>query len=165
MAEQILYVRVSKTFFLLALISCLFMECFFGGLAIFSVYTLVKGEFSSPDMFSGMIFLLCFSLVLCVLLLIALCYLIKGYKKQIDIYEQDRMYRKIGDKVLFEIKYKDMDQITVKWGAIYILCKKGYYKAGKKVISKVFSEYYTKDDIYRIRKMISSNNYYIKFVG
>lgn len=82
------------------------------------------------------------------------------YKKQVDIYTPEKLIRKRGDKIIFELPYDNV--ISIKEGAFDLLAmqlKSHIIEANGKKGTRNFFEHYSRIDISRIKKIISEKFY------
>lgn len=114
----------------------------------------------SFDQFTMDIFGLCFSVACIGFIVFAIIYCIRKYKSITDYYMQDRMIRKKGEKILFEIEYKNIASVRQAYlGTLLLISKEPIYYKGKNKKFKTLVEHYRKEDIYRIKRIIGNGNY------
>lgn len=112
------------------------------------------------DQYTMDIFGLCFSVVCIGFVIFSITYCIKKYKSITDYYMQDRMIRKKGEKILFEIEYKNIASVRQAYlGTLLLICKEPICYKGTNKKFKTFVEHYRKEDIYRIKRIIGNGNY------
>ncbi len=156
MCNIVFQVKQSKKIILLCIICGIIFELI-GGLGIFlAVKGLIKNDSASFDDFVGNIYGLCFSLCLSILFIILSIYLIYNYNVQIDTYTNDKMCRKKGKRIIFEIPYKNI--ITVKHGfeSVFFVLKEPIIKVNGKKGPRNFYAHYAQRDIDRIIQIINS---------
>ncbi len=156
-------VGFSKKMYCISIILIIFAKIIFifsGGVCINAI---IKANPTS-DHYSLGIFTLCFVLVIYLLLTLALIYIINIYKKQCDIYMEDKMCCIKKNKVLFEIEYRNI--IAVKrrtLDSVLIFCKEPFIKRGINKGAKTCIRYYSKMDFHYMRMAILSKYYNVIF--
>lgn len=132
----------------------------FGGCYIFSLIKLIRNVDLAGDLYSGTIFVCVLSFALMIFIIFAIIYCIRKYKCITDYYMQDRMIRKKGEKILFEIEYKNIASVRQAYlGTLLLISKEPIYYKGKNKKFKTLVEHYRKEDIYRIKRIIGNGNY------
>lgn len=162
MSELSYEVKPSKQVFVLCMFCCLFGEAIFTGLGIYVIITLINGEFKSfkdpVSQLCGDLFILIFCMILSVLFIILCIYFIKTMLEQVDVYTEDKLYRKRKDKILFELNYSNIIDIKVSYlNCLLLFCKEGFIKSKSKHVLKpqtTFMEHYNRKDIMKIIQII-----------
>ncbi len=157
MAKIAFEAKQSKLMLILACIACGIFEIVWGGMLIFIIATWSKGL--RNDYFAY-IFMLCFFVILFLAFIGIFIYLIINYKRQIDVYTGDKVYRKKGKKVIFELPYNQIETVREGFHSIFLVLKKGIVKKSGKKGPRNFYEHYAEKDIYEIEKIISSYKTY-----
>lgn len=90
-------------------------------------------------------------------------YVIYLYKKQIDIYTVDKIIRKRGNKVIFELPYENIVTIREGFESVFMVLKTHIIEANGKKGTRNFYAHYSRADISRIKRMITDKYYNIPF--
>lgn len=154
-------VRQSRKMIILACISSGIAELIFGGLLVAVIISLLTDKSKSYNDFSGCVFLLCFCGVLFIAFIIVIVYFILNYKYQVDVYTDDKMYRKKGERIIFELEYKNIISIRQGYDSIYLFCKEPIIKKNGKKGPRTLYEHYSCADIYQIKRIITDKFYNI----
>lgn len=159
--NKVYKVKCSKKLIVFTILCLTIFGCgIFGGCYTFSLIKLIKNVDLTGDLYSGMIFVCVLSFVLLIVIIFAIIYCIKKYKCITDYYMQDRMIRKKGEKILFEIEYKNIVSVRQAYlGTLLLICKEPIYYKGTKKKFRTLVEHYRKEDIYRIKRIIGNGNY------
>lgn len=157
-------VKRSKSIILFTWVLCAFVELMFGAVAVLLIVRLATGDYKTyNDPISQLcadIITISFSFIVILLLLSVCIYLSVETKKQVDVYTMDKMYRKKGDKIIFEIEYNQID--TIKEGffaftyTFCIFCKEPIIKKNGKKGAKTLIEYYSRKDREKVKQIIAS---------
>lgn len=148
--------RQSKKLFIIEVFSALIFEIFFCCLLIFSILSISYGRPKTTEDFFGYIYMLCLFGILSVIFVILLSYFIYNYKSCNDIYTFDKMYRRKGKKIIFEIPYKNIANIKYGFESIFFFLKEPIVKINGKKGPRNFYAHYSKYDIDRIIHIINS---------
>lgn len=154
-----LEVRQSKKIFIIAVISVIIFELIWLSLIIFATLWLTKIMDYGVNDTSLDLLVLCFAIALFLSFVSVLIYLTYVYKKQVDIYSDDKMYRKRGDKIIFEIPYGNIIDIKQGFDSVFFILKTSIKRLDGKEAPRNFYEHYAKKDIDKIIKLISNYNY------
>lgn len=155
-------IRQSKSIFLLACLSVIIFELIFCGIAIVSIIDLCNFEELNYDEYLASIIVLISCILFIVTILIIFIYIVYNFINQVDVYTKNKMYRKKGKKIIFELDYKDI--VSVKRGflnSLYIFCKQPIIKSNGKKGPKTIYENYSKNDIYKIEQLLANREYLI----
>ena len=114
MIENGLEVKQSKKIVVFSCLSAFILLSFFCGLLVFVLYRISTGSYADFDEITGNIFMVAFCAILIVIIIGIIICIIVVYKKQTDVYTKDRIIRKIGNRVIFELLYKNI--ISIKEG-------------------------------------------------
>lgn len=155
MDNVIIEVKQSKGMFIAACIACSLFEIIWGGMLIFVIASIENGRPVTNDDYFGYIYMLCFFCILFIAFVFILIYIIYRYRLQKDIYTQEKMYRKMADKIIFEIPYSQIETIREGYCLIFFVLKKGIVKTNGKKGPRNFLEHYSNKDISKIERMIS----------
>lgn len=159
MAEVAFNVKQSKKIFIAACCSAVIFIAFFLGLTVFFVTKLFDLELTNDEYILCVISLIS-SLVFAVVVLIILIYIIHNYRRQVDVYTEDKVYRKKGKSIIFEIPYNQIDTVREGFNSIFLVLHKGIVKKNGKKGPRNFYEHYAEKDIYEIERIISSYQKY-----
>lgn len=160
-------VKPSMQVFILCMFACLFGEAIFMGTGIYTFITLINGEYESfkdptSQLCAGII-VLSFCMIISVLIICLSIYFIKTMIEQVDVYTEDKLYRKRKDKIIFEINYSNIIDIKESYfNCLLLYCDKGFIKSNSKNILRsqtTFMEHYNRKDIIKIVEIITN---YIK---
>lgn len=141
------------------IISIFIFEIVWGGTSISFLVDLIKNEAGQyNDGYWACILVLCIAWIIFILLIIALAYIIYCYRKEIDIYTDDRMYHTRGNKIIYELEYKDVIAVR-EWlmDTLILFCEKPIIKKNGKIGPKTVWANYRKADRIRIMQIISKN--------
>ena len=155
-------IRQSKSVFLLACLSAIIFELIFCGIAIFCIIDLYHFEELSYDEYLASIIILISCISFIITILIIIIYIVYNFINQVDVYTKNKMYRKKGKKIIFELNYRDI--VSVKRGflnSLYIFCKQPIIKSNGKKGPKTIYENYSKNDIYKIEQLLANREYLI----
>ncbi len=163
MSETIYEVKRSKSINIFMWILVFLWEILFGGFIIFVIISIVREDyktFENPiSQLAGDIVGLIFSILLFCLVMSIAIYLTIESKKQVDVYTENKMYQKIGNKIKFEIEYANIESVKESYfNCLLLFCKKGFIKSKSKHIVKpqtMYMEFYTQKDITKIVQLIS----------
>ncbi len=166
MSEICYEVKRAKYANILIIILCAFVELLFGGVIIFFIISFVNKEYKShnnPSTQLGIgIFCFVFIWLIFFAMILVEIYLIKEGKNQTDVYTAEKMYRKSGEKIIFELEYSKIE--TIKEGffaylyTFCIFCYEPIIKKNGKKGPKTIIEYYTKKDREKIKEIISQSS-------
>lgn len=148
-------VRQSKLIVLLCILSLCLFEVLWSYAIIAPLLDLLKNEYARIDDLVGDIYLVCFGSIMFIAFAILMIYLFYNYKVQIDVYAEDKMYRKKKNKIIFELEYKEI--VSIREGilsTIYLFCNKPIIKCNGKKGPRTFNEHYHRKDIKCIKKII-----------
>ena len=160
MDNNVIEVRRAKSINILLIILCSFTEIIFGGLTIWSIITILSEHFQLFDDLLAYIFLSIFSFTIFIVILVLCIFLMYESLIQVDVFLEDKMYRKKGDKIIFEIEYSQID--TIKEGffaftyTFCIFCKEPIIKKNGKKGAKTLIEYYSRKDREKVKQIIAS---------
>ena len=157
MSDTIYEVRQSKKMVIFASISAGILELFLIGLAVMFLIAICGNYSLTFDEYVICSLSLGFSIVFAIVIAIMLVHIILNYKYQLDVYMDDRMYRKKGDKIIFELEYKNIISMRQGIESIYLYCKEPIIKKNGKKGPKTLYEHYPLNDIYRIKQIIASS--------
>lgn len=158
-------VRQSKKYVLFCCICaslCSVVSIYFATMALYHVVNDNYPIYSDHTTLG--IYLFCFSLLVLFLFLAAEIYMIVIYKIQRDIFTTDKIIRKRGEKIIFELPYSNI--ITIKEGYFGLLAmelKSHIVLANGKKGTRNFFEHYSRLDIHRIKGMITEKYFNIPF--
>lgn len=143
---------------LIATISAAIFEALFLTVAIVFLIQGLKLSDTSED---NTIHLLCsvFGFGFAVAILIVMVYIIYVFRRQTDVYTDDKMFRKRGDKIIFEIPYKNIKDIKQGFDSVFFILNTPIKRLDGKAAPRNFYEHYAKKDIDRIIKIVSSFAY------
>lgn len=154
-------VKQSKLIVILATISAVIFEILFLVFAIIFLLEcknkqLTSDEFTVYSMSSmiGGIFAL--------ILLIIIFYIIITFVRQVDVYLDDKMYRMKGNKIIFEIPYKNIISTKEGFNSVFFFLKQPIEKKNGKIGPKTFYEHYSKFDVDYIIRLINSD--YLRYL-
>ncbi len=165
--ENKLEVRQSVIAVAAAIISIIITEIIWGGSAIYLLIDFIKNEAGQyNDGYWAYIFMLCCAFSMPILFIIALVYIIYCYRKEIDIYTDDRMYHTRGNKIIYELEYKDVIAVR-EWlmDTLMLFCEKPIIKKNGKIGPKTVWANYRKADRIRIMQIIAKNYPNIKIMS
>lgn len=165
MSEEFIEVRQSKIYTILSCFGALLIISFLAGLAIFSLYNIVNGDYTNnEEQLYGNISVMCFSLMFILIITVMFVWLIYVYKKQIDIFDEEKLIRKRGKKIIFELPYSNIVEVREGYETLFMILKTHIIQAnGKKGVRNLLSRY-SRADISRIKRMITRKYYNIRFV-
>ncbi len=157
MCETVLEAKQSKKMFVLACCAAWLFIAFFLGICAFLVIKLC--DYNSLTFDEKILCCLClvYSLIFALVILVIFIYIYYNYKHQIDIYMADKMYRKKGNKIVFELEYKKI--VLIREGflsSIFLFCEEPIIKTNGKKGPKTLYEHYSIKDIFEIEKIISA---------
>ena len=116
-------VRQSKVYIIFVSISAIFIMLFFVELSILALYRIICHNTVNISDYFGDIIGLCFSsLCFTIITLMFVCILLQ-YKKQRDIYSTDKMIRERGEKIIFELPYKNIVSIKEGFFSVFMVLK------------------------------------------
>ncbi|MCM1546188.1 MAG: hypothetical protein NC033_04035 [Clostridiales bacterium] len=156
MAQTEFRVKQSKLMIILATVAAGIFEILFLVLAI--VFLLeCKNKQLTSDEYSVYGASSVFSGIFAFIILIMIIYIISTYFRQTDVYLDDKMYRMKGNKIIFELPYKNIISIKEGFNSIYFFLKQPIEKKNGKTGPKTFYEHYSKFDVHRIIKIVNSD--------
>ena len=107
---------------------------------------------------------LCTGLSFILIITVMFVWLIYVYKKQIDIFDEEKLIRKRGKKIIFELPYSNIVEVREGYETLFMILKTHIIQAnGKKGVRNLLSRY-SRADISRIKRMITRKYYNIRFV-
>lgn len=149
-------VKQSKLMIILATVSAGIFEILFLVLAIVALLECKNKQLTSDEyIVHGSC--LVFSGIFAFIIIIILIYIISTYFRQIDVYLDDKMYRMKGNKIIFELPYKNIISIKEGFNSVYFFLKQPIEKKNGKIGPKTFYEHYSKFDVHRIIKIVNSD--------
>ena len=100
--------------------------------------------------------------IFALILLIIIFYIIITFVRQVDVYLDDKMYRMKGNKIIFEIPYKNIISTKEGFNSVYFFLKKPIENKNGKIGPKTFYEHYSKFDVHQIIKIVNSD--YLRYL-
>lgn len=161
MNEEGLWVRCSKRWAI-----CLaFGWGIIGGacaitMLVFAIIGIISPDDANGTDISGDLVGLCGGIVILGFVISVIIYLIWKYRCVVDIYLPDRMIRMNGKRQKYVLYYKNV--VSTRQGLIgdfYIFCREPILLYGKQQGPTTLIEYYRKQDIYQIKRIIGNGNY------
>lgn len=131
---------------------------FFLVIAIWALYNIIKNEYTVQGGFTMDIFCSCGSLCVIAILTVLLIYFIIMYQKQFDVYYKDKMVRKVGEKTVFELDYREINSIKIGFHSLYIFCKQSVKREDGKNGQRTICAHYSPKDIEKVKLVINSSN-------
>ena len=149
-------VKQSKLMIILATVSAGIFEILFLVLAIVFLLECKNKQLTSDEY---IVYGSCSAIggIFAFIILIILIYIISTYFRQIDVYLDDKMYRMKGNKIIFELPYKNIISIKEGFNSIFLFLKQPIVKKNGKIGPKTLYEHYSKYDVHRIIKIINSD--------
>ncbi|MCI8368143.1 MAG: hypothetical protein HFJ81_00715 [Clostridia bacterium] len=95
--------------------------------------------------------------IFALIILFIIIHIICTFFRQIDVYLNDKMYRMKGNKIIFELPYKNIISMKEGFNSIFFILKKPIEKNNGKIGPKNFYEHYSKRDVHRIIKIVNSD--------
>lgn len=143
---------------LIAAIAAAIFEALFLTVAILSIIQGIKLSSTSED---TSIYFLCsvFGFGFAVVILIIIVYILYVYCHQTDVYTEDKMFRKRGDKIIFEIPYENIQDIKQGFDSVFFMLDTPIKRLDGKAAPRNFYEHYAKKDIDKIIKLVGSFSY------
>ncbi len=161
MFENNLEVKQSKKIVILGCCSAGIFVALFLGLFIFFSIKLFDAPTTSDELIVSIINLT-FCVTFTIVVLIILIYIIYTYICQTDIYTGTKMYRKKGDKIIFELPYEQILSIREGYCSLFFVLQNGIIKSNGKKGPRNFYEHYSRADIHRIKHIITDKYYNIQ---
>lgn len=155
MSEIKFEVKQSKRAVLLSCISISIFEIFFAGILIFICMSFISDKLNNFNN-SAFIFLVCFLSIFIIIFIVLFIYILLNYFTLLDVYTNNKMFRMKGDKIIFEIDYKDIISFRQGIESICLFCKAPIIKKNGKKGPKTFYEHYAIEDINKIKNIIFS---------
>lgn len=127
---------------------------------VFAIIGIISPDDANGTDISGDVVGLCGGIVILDFVIFAIIYLIWKYRCVVDIYLPDRMIRMNGKKQKYVLYYKNV--VSTRQGFIgdfYIFCREPILLYGKQQGPTTLIEYYRKQDIYQIKRIIGNGNY------
>lgn len=152
-------VKQSKKVVIMACISAGIFVLFFLGLSVYFICDYVIQENITFDEKAAFYTCVCYGMVFATILVVAFIYLLHTYKSQVDIYCENKLIRKKGNKVIFELKYDNIKAIRQGYDSLFFILKEPILNINGKKGPRNFYEHYAKRDIYRIKQIIANSNY------
>ena len=147
--------RISKIITVLGSVLSVFAAMMFIGLSIFFVILITRhNEQTTMTDISGDWFGLVFSLIVSAVLIGALVYIIWLYKKQADLYYDDRFVRKRGKKIIFEVLYSNIIEVGFADELIVLKLANSVIMPNGKKGPRCILGHYSMADVTRARHLI-----------
>ena len=127
---------------------------------VFAIIGIISPDDANGTDISGDVVGLCGGIAILDFVIFAIIYLIWKYRCVVDIYLPDRMIRMNGKKQKYVLYYKNV--VSTRQGFIgdfYIFCREPILLYGKQQGPTTLIEYYRKQDIYQIKRIIGNGNY------
>lgn len=152
-------VKMSKKMVIMACISAGIFELLFLGLSVYFICDHVLQENITFDEKAAFYTSVCYGMVFALILAVVFIYILHTYINQVDIYCENKVIRKKGNKVIFELKYDNIKAIRQGYDSLFFVLKEPIIKINGKKGPRNFYEHYSQRDIYRIKQIIAQNNY------
>lgn len=152
-------VKQSKKVVIMACISAGIFVLFFLGLSVYFICDYYAKEYTTFDEDILFYIVTCSFICFAIISVVAFIYLIHSYKSQVDIYCENKLIRKKGKKVIFELKYDNIKAIRQGYDSLFFILKEPILNINGKKGPRNFYEHYAKRDIYRIKQIIANSNY------
>lgn len=117
----------------------------------------------TKDNIIGLAICICGSLCFLMIFFTLLLYVIYCYKKQVDIYTIEKLIRKRGKKIIFELPYNNIVTVREGFESVFMVLKTHITEANGKKGTRNFYAHYSRADISRIKSMITDKYYNITF--
>lgn len=163
MIENGLEVKQSKKIVVFSCLSAFIFLSLFCGLLAFVVYRIITGRSADFEEITGNVFMVVFCAIVIAIITGILVYIIVIYKIQTDIYTKDRIIRKLGNRVVFELLYENIISIKERYESVFFVLKKPIKKVNGKKGPRNFYEHYDRTDIAKIKRIITDNYYNIQY--
>lgn len=159
MSQSNYEVKQSKKMVIIACISIGIFELFCVGLAVYLIYGYFIKEYIIIDDVIGIYMGAGCFIGFAIIFIIAFIYILHTYIYQVDIYCENKLIRKKGNKVIFELKYDNIKAIRQGYDSLFLVLKEPILKTNGKKGPRNFYEHYSQRDIHRIKQIIASSNY------
>ncbi len=149
-------VKQSKIIFILGCVSGIILFSFFFGFSIGMIVSVFVKDYTDEDKLGYVIsssICFCFSIVIIIILI----YVIYIYINQVDVYMENKLVRKIKDKIVFELEYSQIKTIKEGYFTILIFCEQPIRKANGKKGPRTIIEQYSVKDKNRIKQIIGNS--------
>lgn len=153
-------VRPHKPLNIIGIMSGLLISIFFFGIGIFLLVKLISADSIDIGNTVGLIISVSTSLLIAFAIFVLCIVLFIGFLYNRDVYSEEKMCRMRKGKVIFEIKYSNIDSIQFQNSYLFIICKSPYKPRGRELN---FSECYRERDAKKIFKLIQGENPFADF--
>lgn len=158
--KTVLEVRPNKPLHIIGIISGLFVSIFFFGMGIFLLVYLINADSIDVGNTVGLVISVSTSLLFASVIFVLCIVLLIGLLCNRDVYSEEKMCRMRKGKVIFEIKYSNIDSIQFQNSYLFITCKSPYKSKGRELN---FSECYRESDAKKIFQLIQGENPFTDF--
>ena len=150
---------MSKKMVIMACISAGIFELLFLGLSVYFICDYFLQENITFDEEAAFYTSVCCGMVFALILVVVFIYILHTYIYQVDIYCENKVIRKKGNKVIFELKYDNIKAIRQGYDSLFLVLKEPILKTNGKKGPRNFYEHYSKWDVHRIKQIIASSNH------
>lgn len=151
-------VKQSKKMIIIACISAGIFELLFLGLGIYFICCFNREKLTYDEKVLYILNIIIF-IIFAIIIAVIFITILHTFFFQLDVYLENKLIRKKGGKIIFEISYKDITSIKQGYDSLFMVLKEPIVKINGKKGPRNFYEHYSEKDIKMIKRIIADSNY------